>query len=37
VGEKWFGSVNLVQELYLDEWSCMHRIDLRSEEVRGER
>ncbi|KAF2820960.1 hypothetical protein CC86DRAFT_397517 [Ophiobolus disseminans] len=27
LGEKWFGSLNLVQELYLDEWSCMHRID----------
>ncbi|KAL5115121.1 hypothetical protein ACEQ8H_006957 [Pleosporales sp. CAS-2024a] len=30
LGEKWFGSVNLVQELYLDEWSCMHRIEMTS-------
>ncbi|PSN71369.1 hypothetical protein BS50DRAFT_465474, partial [Corynespora cassiicola Philippines] len=27
VGERWFGSTQVVQGLYLDEWSCMHRID----------
>lgn len=26
LGERWFGSMGVVQELYLDEWSCMHRI-----------
>lgn len=36
LGEKWFGSVNVVQELYLDEWSCMHRIDMRTEHLRSE-
>lgn len=36
LGEKWFGSVNLVQELYLDEWSCMHRIDTKAEHIKGE-
>ncbi|KAF2245607.1 hypothetical protein BU26DRAFT_71780 [Trematosphaeria pertusa] len=36
VGEKWFGSVNLVQGLYLDEWSCMHRTDTKVEHLRGE-
>ncbi|KAF2451047.1 hypothetical protein P171DRAFT_151455 [Karstenula rhodostoma CBS 690.94] len=36
VGEKFFGSVNLVQELYLDEWSCMHRIDTKMEHIQGE-
>ncbi|KAH6868512.1 hypothetical protein BKA58DRAFT_196178 [Alternaria rosae] len=35
LGEKWFGSVNLVQELYLDEWSCMHRIDTKVEHIRN--
>ena len=35
LGEKWFGSVNLVQELYLDEWSCMHRIDTKVEDIRN--
>ncbi|KAH8723704.1 hypothetical protein GQ44DRAFT_305899 [Phaeosphaeriaceae sp. PMI808] len=35
LGEKWFGSVNLVQELYLDEWSCMHRIDTKIEHLRA--
>jgi hypothetical protein len=35
LGEKWFGSFNLVQELYLDEWSCMHRIDTKVEHVRN--
>ncbi|KAI8941855.1 hypothetical protein NX059_003053 [Plenodomus lindquistii] len=35
LGEKWFGSVNLVQELYLDEWSCMHRIDTKVEHLRS--
>ncbi|EDU47876.1 conserved hypothetical protein [Pyrenophora tritici-repentis Pt-1C-BFP] len=34
LGEKWFGSRNLVQELYLDEWSCMHRIDTKVEHIR---
>jgi len=34
LGEKWFGSQNLVQELYLDEWSCMHRIDTKVEHIR---
>lgn len=34
VGEKWFGSVRLVQELYLDEWSCMHRIDTKLEHLK---
>ncbi|KAF2684194.1 hypothetical protein K458DRAFT_418499 [Lentithecium fluviatile CBS 122367] len=36
LGERWFGSVSLVQGLYLDEWSCMHRIDTKVEHVRGE-
>ncbi|KAF2639647.1 hypothetical protein P280DRAFT_453605 [Massarina eburnea CBS 473.64] len=36
IGEKWFGSMNSVQELYLDEWSCMHRIDTKMEHVKGE-
>lgn len=35
LGEKWFGSVPLVQELYLDEWSCMHRIDTKVEQLRN--
>jgi hypothetical protein len=35
LGEKWIGSVNLVQGLYLDEWSCMHRIDTKVEHVVG--
>lgn len=35
LGEKWFGSLNLVQELYLDEWSCMHRLDLKIETIRN--
>jgi hypothetical protein len=34
LGERWFGSFNVVQELYLDEWSCMHRIDTKAEHVR---
>ncbi|KAF2870698.1 hypothetical protein BDV95DRAFT_638427 [Massariosphaeria phaeospora] len=34
VGERWFGSVHLVQGLYLDEWSCMHRIDTKAEHLR---
>ncbi|KAF2647594.1 hypothetical protein K491DRAFT_699539 [Lophiostoma macrostomum CBS 122681] len=33
VGEKWFGSVPLLQGLYLDEWSCMHRIDVKEEHL----
>ena len=36
IGEKYFGSVNLVQELYLDEWSCMHRIDTKVEHIKDE-
>lgn len=36
IGEKFFGSVNLVQELYLDEWSCMHRIDTKLEHMKLE-
>jgi hypothetical protein len=35
LGERWFGSVYLVQELYLDEWSCMHRIDTKVEHARS--
>jgi len=35
LGEKWFGSLNLVQELYLDEWSCMHRIDTKFDLLRS--
>lgn len=27
LGEPWFGSTNIVQELYLDECSSMNRID----------
>jgi hypothetical protein len=34
LGQKWFGSLNLVQELYLDEWSCMHRIDTKIDHLR---
>jgi len=37
LGEKFFGSLNLVQELYLDEWSCMHRIDTKYEHMKGEK
>ncbi|KAH7359838.1 hypothetical protein BKA66DRAFT_472152 [Pyrenochaeta sp. MPI-SDFR-AT-0127] len=36
LGEKWFGSTNLVQELYLDEWSCLHRIDTKIEHMQSE-
>lgn len=36
LGEKWFGSTNLVQELYLDEWSCLHRIDTKIEHLQSE-
>lgn len=36
VGERWFGSVHLVQGLYLDEWSCFHRIDTKVEHLRGD-
>ncbi|KAL6704229.1 hypothetical protein ACN47E_008397 [Coniothyrium glycines] len=35
LGEQWFGSTNLVQELYLDEWSCMHRIDTKIDHIRS--
>ncbi|KAH5875018.1 hypothetical protein HBI91_060030 [Parastagonospora nodorum] len=34
LGEKWFGCVNLVQELFLDEWSCEHRIEGKIESER---
>ncbi|KAF2027097.1 hypothetical protein EK21DRAFT_72796 [Setomelanomma holmii] len=37
LGEKWFGCINLVQELYLDEWSCMHRIDTKIEHLKTEK
>jgi hypothetical protein len=37
LGEKWFGCVNLVQELYLDEWSCMHKIDTKIEHLKTDR
>ncbi len=36
LGEKWYGSANLVQELYLDEWSCMNRIDTKIGHLRKE-
>lgn len=36
IGERYFGSTPLVQELYLDEWSCMHRIDTKLEHIKGE-
>lgn len=36
VGERYFGTVHLVQELYLDEWSCMHRIDTKVEHLKSE-
>ncbi|KAF2004627.1 hypothetical protein P154DRAFT_586207 [Amniculicola lignicola CBS 123094] len=29
IGERWYGSMHLLQSLYLDEWSCMHRIGLK--------
>jgi hypothetical protein len=35
LGEKWFGGLNVVQEMYLDEWSCMHRIDMKAEHLRS--
>jgi hypothetical protein len=35
LGERWFGCVNMVQELYLDEWSCLHRIDTKIEHLRS--
>jgi hypothetical protein len=31
LGERWFGSTYLLQSLYLDEWSCLHRIDTKRE------
>jgi hypothetical protein len=34
LGEKWFGRIHVVQELYLDEWSCMHRINTQSSHLR---
>jgi hypothetical protein len=37
LGEKWFGSISLVQELYLDEWSCMNRIDTKIDHLRNSR
>ncbi|KAF2744393.1 hypothetical protein M011DRAFT_479963 [Sporormia fimetaria CBS 119925] len=27
IGEKWFGHTYMVQSLFLDEWSCLQRID----------
>jgi hypothetical protein len=35
LGEKWFGSISLVQELYLDEWSCLNRIDTKIQHLRN--
>lgn len=35
LGERWFGCVNMVQELYLDEWSCLHRIDTKMEHLKS--
>jgi hypothetical protein len=37
LGERWFGSVNVLQEMFLDEWSCLNRIERRLEEVGEER
>lgn len=37
LGGKWFGRSTLVQELFLDEWSCMHRIDTKLEHLRSGR
>ncbi|KAF1838853.1 hypothetical protein BDW02DRAFT_564458 [Decorospora gaudefroyi] len=37
LGERWFGSLALVQGLYLDEWSCVHRIGCKGEEVKDAR
>lgn len=36
LGERWYGSLHLVKELYLDEWSCMHRISTKTEHVKGD-
>ncbi|KAJ4364430.1 hypothetical protein N0V83_009024 [Neocucurbitaria cava] len=35
LGERWFGRSNLVQELFLDEWSCLHRIETKIEHLSG--
>lgn len=35
LGEKWFGSTYMLQEMYLDEWSCLHRIDIKVEHMRS--
>ncbi|KAF2465716.1 uncharacterized protein BDR25DRAFT_336825 [Lindgomyces ingoldianus] len=32
-GERWFNSVYLLQGLFLDEWSCLHRIDVKREHL----
>ncbi|KAF2629096.1 hypothetical protein BU25DRAFT_26730 [Macroventuria anomochaeta] len=37
LGERWFGSTNLVQELYLDECSSMNRIDTQMRTVRKQK
>ncbi|KAF2658203.1 hypothetical protein K491DRAFT_690353 [Lophiostoma macrostomum CBS 122681] len=36
LGEKWFGSVSVLQEMVLDEWSCLDRIERMVEEGREE-
>lgn len=36
MGEKWFGSTYLLQGLYLDEWSCLHRIDNKIDQLGSE-
>ncbi|KAF2010344.1 hypothetical protein BU24DRAFT_399619 [Aaosphaeria arxii CBS 175.79] len=36
MGERWFGSTYLIQALYLDEWSCLHGIDTKSEHLAHE-
>lgn len=37
LGERWFGSTNVVQELYLDEWSSVNRIEMRVKSLERER
>lgn len=36
IGEPYFGSIHLLQSLYLDEWSSMHRIDTKVEHLAQE-
>ncbi|KAF2731523.1 hypothetical protein EJ04DRAFT_579073 [Polyplosphaeria fusca] len=36
VGERWNLSLHVLQGLYLDEWSCMHRIDTKVEHLAQE-